>query len=204
MVDGATLPCAGLTAWTCLGGPDPVRPGSTVLTLGTGGVSLFAVQLAKAAGARVVSTTSSDEKARVLETLGTDLVVNYRQVPRWGERARAFAGGSGVDRVVEVGGPGTLPQSMLAAAVGSEIALVGFLDTAKDTIDFGALFRSGANIRQVRVGDRSGLSDLVDAVAAVTLRPVIDRVFDFRDATAAFRHLDAGAAVGKVVIATST
>jgi NADPH:quinone reductase-like Zn-dependent oxidoreductase len=197
---GATLPCAALTAWSCLGGPYPMRAGDVVLTLGTGGVSLFAVQLAKACGARVIATTSSAAKADLLRSLGADAVLNYRKTPAWGNEARVLTGGRGVDRVIEVGGPGTLPQSLLAIASGSEIALVGFLDQTASTIDFAALFRSGAHIRQVRVGDRAGLVELLNAVVAARINPVIDRVFGFDNPTAAFQHLDKGEVVGKVVI----
>ncbi|MCE0764107.1 NAD(P)-dependent alcohol dehydrogenase [Pseudonocardia kujensis] len=199
-VDGATLPCAALTAWTCLGGPEPVRAGQTVLTLGSGGVSLFAVQLAKASGAQVVATTSSPAKAERLKHLGADHVIDYRATPAWGRVAREITAGAGVDRVVEVGGPGTLSQSMIAIAAGSEIALVGFLDGSATTIDFGELFRSSAHLRQVRVGDRAGLAEVVAAVARGGISPVIDSVFGFAEAPAAFRHLDGGDLFGKVVI----
>ena len=199
-IDACTLPCAATTAWTCLGGPDPVRPGQTVLTIGTGGVSLFAVQLAHAAGATVISTTSTDEKFDLLRNLGADHVINYRTQPDWGTVARSFTGGAGVDRIVEVGGPGTLSQSMTAIAADAEIALVGFLDSSKTTIDFGELFRSSAHLRQVRVGDRQQLQQMVAAVGAAGIKPVIDSVHQFDRAQDAFRRLDAGDLVGKVVI----
>jgi NADPH:quinone reductase-like Zn-dependent oxidoreductase len=199
----ATLPCAATTAWSCLGGPQPVRPGQTVLTLGTGGVSLFAVQLAKAAGARVIATTSSDAKAEVLRWLGADEVINYGEDAEWGASARRMTGGAGVDRVVEVGGPGTLSQSLVAIAADAEIALVGFLDASKTAIDFGELFRSSAHLRQVRVGDRQALQETVHAIAAAGIEPVIDRVHPFDDAVGAFRRLDGGDLTGKVVISVS-
>jgi NADPH:quinone reductase-like Zn-dependent oxidoreductase len=203
-VDACTLPCAATTAWTCLGGPQPVRPGQWVLTLGTGGVSLFAVQLAKAAGARVIATTSSPAKGELLRRLGADHVIYYPQDPEWGRTARSITGGAGVDRVVEVGGPGTMSQSMLAIAADAEIALVGFLDSSKSGIDFGELFRSSAHIRQVRVGDRQQLQETVAAVGAAGIAPVIDRVYGFDAAVDAFRRLDKGDLTGKVVISVSS
>jgi NADPH:quinone reductase-like Zn-dependent oxidoreductase len=135
-----------------------------------------------------------------LRTLGADEVINYREDPEWGVTARRLTGGAGVDRVVEVGGPGTLSQSLLAIAADAEIALVGFLDASKSTIDFGELFRSSAHLRQVRVGDRAALQETVRAIATGHIEPVIDRVYSFDDAPQAFRRLDAGDLTGKVVI----
>jgi alcohol dehydrogenase len=156
--------------------------------------------LAKAAGATVISTTSSDEKFDLLRELGADHVINYKTDPGWGSTARSLTGGVGVDRIVEVGGPGTMTQSMLAIAPDAEIALVGFLDSSKTGIDFGELFRSSAHIRQVRVGDRQQLQQMVGAVGAHGIKPVIDSVHDFDRAPDAFRRLDSGDLVGKVVI----
>jgi NADPH:quinone reductase-like Zn-dependent oxidoreductase len=198
--NACTLPCAALTAWTSLGGPEPVRAGGYVLTIGTGGVSLFAVQLAKASGAHVIATTSSAETEEVLRDLGADDVINYRSEPNWGAVAKEITGGIGVDRVVEVGGPGTLPQSMAAIAVSAEIALLGFLDLSRSDIDFGELFRSGAHLRQVRVGDRSGLRSVVGAISEAGIEPVIDSVHGFDEPAAAFRRLESGSPTGKVVI----
>jgi alcohol dehydrogenase len=198
--DAATLPTAGLTAWTALSGPEPVRPGQTVLTMGAGGVSLFAIQLAAAAGARVIATTSQDAKAKRLKNLGAAEVINYRDTPDWGLAARALNWGTGVDRVVEVGGAATMPQSLKAIAPGAEIALVGFLAGAKSSIDFVDIWQSHANIRLVRVGDRSALQQLVLAVARTGMQPVIDKVFAFSEAKEAFEHLAAGDVFGKVVI----
>jgi NADPH:quinone reductase-like Zn-dependent oxidoreductase len=198
--EAATLPCAALTAWTALTGFNPVRPGHTVLTQGTGGVSVFAVQLAKMLGARVIATTSSAAKAARLDALGADHVINYRESPQWGERARELNGGMGVDRIVEVGGTGTLPQSMLAIANRGEIPLIGFLDADGPAIDFNALFASGAILYRVSVGDRPALLDLVRLIAAGGLKPVIDSVFPFDKALDAWRHFEGRAFFGKVVI----
>lgn len=198
--EASTLPCAGLTAWTALTGSTPIRAGHTVLVQGSGGVSIFALQLARAVGATVIATTSSDAKGEQLRVLGAAHVVNYAQDAAWGKSVRALSGGRGVDRVVEVGGPGTIAQSLRAVAVGGEIASIGFLSTENPGIDFFQLKTSGAGFRNITVGDRAGLMELSRAVAAGGLKPIIDRIFDFEDAKAAFSHLESGAHMGKVVI----
>ena len=198
--EGCTLPCAGLTAWTALTGPTPIRAGHTVLVQGSGGVSIFALQLARAVGATVIATTSSAAKADQLKVLGAAEVVNYAQDPEWGRSVRPLTGGRGVDRVVEVGGPGTIAQSLRAVALGGEIASIGFLSTENPGIDFFQLKTSGASFRNITVGDRAALMNLGRAVAATGLKPIIDRVFDFEEAREAFTHLEGGMHIGKVVI----
>ncbi|WP_337186894.1 NAD(P)-dependent alcohol dehydrogenase [Phenylobacterium sp.] len=199
--DGATLPCAATTAWTALSGQTPVRAGSTVLTLGTGGVSIFALQLAKAMGARVISTTSGPAKAERLRALGADEVVNYVEVPAWGRHVRkALTGGAGVDCVVEVGGPATVGESLRAVRPGGEVVLIGFLSEANPGIDYFLLKGSNAIVRSIGVGDRAALEDLVRAWSGAGLSPVIDRVFGFDEAREAFAHLQAARHVGKIVV----
>ncbi|PLZ03893.1 alcohol dehydrogenase [Burkholderia sp. WAC0059] len=198
--EAATLPCAALTAWTALGGFYPVRPGHTVLTLGTGGVSVFAVQLAKALGARVISTTSSAEKAERLKALGADAVVNYVEVPNWGDAVRELNGGRGVERIVEVGGAGTLAQSVRAIANRGEVVMIGFLDGADAGVGYNAFFRSGGIFYRISVGDRAGLRELVRVVDTTGLKPVVDQVFPFDRALDAWRHFENRAFLGKVVI----
>ncbi|CAN7565300.1 NAD(P)-dependent alcohol dehydrogenase [Phenylobacterium sp. LjRoot164] len=198
--EGATLPCAGLTAWTALTGPTPIRAGHSVLVQGSGGVSIFALQLARAVGASVVATTSSAAKAEQLKALGASGIVNYAEDPQWGRSVRALTGGRGVDRVVEVGGPGTIGQSLRAVALGGEIASIGFLSTDNPGIDFFQLKSSGASFRNITVGDRAALVDFTRAVEASGLKPVVDHVFGFDEAREAFSHLEAGAHLGKVVI----
>jgi NADPH:quinone reductase-like Zn-dependent oxidoreductase len=171
-----------------------------VLVQGSGGVSIFALQLARAVGATVVATTSSAVKAAQLKALGAAAVVNYVEEPEWGRRVRALTGGRGVDRVVEVGGPGTIAQSLRAVALGGEIASIGFLSTENPGIDFFQFKASGASLRNIAVGDRALLLDLTRAVAATGLKPIIDHVFAFDQAQAAFAHLESGAHLGKVVI----
>lgn len=195
-----TLPCAGLTAWSALTGRTPIRAGHSVLVQGSGGVSTFALQLARAVGATVIATTSSDRKAEQLKAMGASAVVNYAADPQWGKAVRALTGGRGVDRVVEVGGPGTIAQSLRAVALGGEIASIGFLSTENPGIDFFALKMSGASITNITVGDRAGLIELTRAVALTSLQPVIDKVFPFEAAREAFAHLESGAHMGKVVI----
>jgi NADPH:quinone reductase-like Zn-dependent oxidoreductase len=199
----ATLPCAGVTAWNALGGPAPIRAGQTVLTLGSGGVSVFALQLAKVLGARVIATTSSKEKAQTLKSLGADEVVNYRDNPEWGEQVRTLTDGRGVDRVVEVGGPATIDQSLRAVASDGEVTLIGFLSEENPGIDYFLLKGAGAATRSITVGDRTDSQDLLRAVASSGLQPVIDTVFEFSDARAAFDRLHQAKHLGKLVIRVS-
>lgn len=198
---GATLPCAAVTAWTSLSG---VRPGDVVLTLGTGGVSLFALQLAKAHGTRVVATTSSAAKAERLTGLGADVVIDYRATPEWGKAVLDATDGRGADRIVEVGGPGTFAQSLVAAGTHhADIAVVGFVGTDGPPIDYMDLFRSGATVRKIWVGSRDDTEDLLRWLAVRPIEPVIDSVHPFHRAAEAFRHFESRENLGKVVITTA-
>jgi alcohol dehydrogenase len=201
--EASTLPCAALTAWSALTDGTAVRSGNTVLVQGTGGVSIFALQLAKTLGAFVIATTSSSEKAERLRTLGADEVVNYKEEQRWGDRVRILSHGLGVDRIVEVGGPGTMADSLRAVRPGGEIALIGFVSPEGGDIDFFDLFMSGATLRHIAVGSREALQDVTRAIDMAGIKPVIDRVFDFEDAKEAFAHLDRSLHFGKVVIRCS-
>lgn len=198
--EAATLPCAGLTAWTALSGPSPVRAGASVLVLGTGGVSIFALQLARAVGATVFATTSSAAKATRLTEMGAAAVVNYRDEPEWGKRIRELSGGRGIDCVVEVGGPGTINQSLRAVALGGEIASIGFLSIDNPGIDFFSLKLTSATFRNITVGDRNGLEAMSRAISAAKLKPIISKTFPFAGARDAFEYLDSGEHFGKVVI----
>ena len=202
--EGSTLPCAAVTAWTALSGLVPIRAGQTVLTLGTGGVSIFALQLAKALGARVIATTSTARKAEKLKALGASDVVNYSEVPHWGKRVRELTGGLGVDCVVEVGGPATVNESLRAVAWGGEVVLIGFLSEDNPGIDYFHLKKSGAIVRSIGVGDRAALEDLVRVVSRTGLKPVIDSVFAFEDAKKTFAHLQSANHIGKIVIRVQT
>jgi NADPH:quinone reductase-like Zn-dependent oxidoreductase len=198
--EAATLPCAAVTAWNALAGGLPLAAGDDVLVLGSGGVSLFALQLAKAAGARVVATTSSAAKAERLRALGADEVIDYGLVPDWGEHARRLSGGRGVQHVVEVGGGATMAQSLKAVAVGGEIAFVGALAGSGAAIDPAAMFLSGATLRAVAAGSRAQLQRVARIVERHRLRPVVARVFGFDDARAALAWYARGEAFGKTVI----
>ncbi|MYU16002.1 zinc-binding dehydrogenase [Streptomyces sp. SID8361] len=193
--EAATLPCAALTAWSAVSG---VGPGNALLVQGSGGVSVFALQLARLAGARVLATTSSDDKARRLSALGASDVVDYTSTPEWGARVRALTGG-GADRVVEIGGAGTLSQSIDAVAHGGQIALVGNL-AAGDGMDVNRFFRRAATLRSISVGSRGDFERMNKVIAQNRLRPVIDRVFPFDQAPEAFSHFEKGPRFGKVVI----
>ncbi|MFD5383525.1 NAD(P)-dependent alcohol dehydrogenase [Streptomyces sp. NPDC127074] len=193
--EAATLPCAALTAWSAVSG---VGPGDALLVQGSGGVSVFALQFARLAGARVLATTSSDEKARRLGALGASDVVNYVSTPEWGARVQALTGG-GADRVVEIGGAGTLAQSIDAVAHGGQIALVGNLASGSG-MDVTRFFRRAATLRSISVGSRSDFERMNKVIGRHRLRPVIDRVVPFEQAPEAFAHFEKGPRFGKVVI----
>jgi len=198
--EAATLPCAGVTAWNALMmGLRPLERGQSVLLIGTGGVSLLALKIAKAAGARVIATSSSDAKLGRARQLGADATVNYRSEPNWGARAAELAGG-GIDHVVEVGGLGTLAQSMQAVGFGGEIALIGVL-TMQGEANPMSLMVKGATLRGIFVGSRAMAHALNDFVDQHALKPVVDRVFGFADAKAAFAYQGSAELFGKVVIA---
>lgn len=192
----ATLPCAGVTAWNSVHGNVAAGPGQTVLTLGSGGVSIFALQYAKAMGARVIATTSSAAKAQRLLELGADEVINYRETPQWAARVKTLTAGRGVDKVVEVGGPATIGQSLQAVAFDGEVVLVGFLGESGAPLDYFQLMQCGASLRSTNVGARP----LLEACVRAPIAPLIDRVFSFDQARGAFEHLRSGQHLGKVVI----
>ena len=198
--EAATLPCAGVTAWNALmEGPRPTKAGDTVLILGTGGVSLLALQIAKAAGATVIATSSSDEKLERVKALGADHVINYRTTPHWGAEAVHLSGGKGIDHVVEVGGAGTLAQSIQAIGFGGEIALIGVLTREGDTSPHGLMFK-GASIRGIFVGSR-GMAERLNAfVDAHGIKPVVDRTFDMASAKDAYAYQASPDLFGKTVI----
>ncbi|GLW07597.1 alcohol dehydrogenase [Microtetraspora sp. NBRC 13810] len=202
--EAATLPCAALTAWNSVTGGEPVLPGQTVLTLGSGVVSLFAIQFGKMLGCRVIATTSSDEKVGRLKAVGADDVVNYAKVPAWSEAVRELTGGRGADVVVETCGPETINQSVRATAFHGQIVLLRATKPGGNgtglTISDGAYASSMATIRRVFVGSRADFEAMNRAVSAHRLHPVIDRTFDFTAAHEAFHHYLTGKTFGKVVI----
>jgi NADPH:quinone reductase-like Zn-dependent oxidoreductase len=195
-VEGAAYPCAGVTAWNCLFGGRGIRPGDTVLVEGTGGVSTFALQFARAAGATVIATSSSDAKLAQARALGAAFGINYRTTPDWGKCAAELAGGEGVDHVVEVGGSGTLNQALQAVRPGGEIALVGVLTGFGGEINTGAILMKAVDLRGVYVGS---VADLAASLRS-GIRPIVDEVFSFAQADAAFERLTSGKHRGKVAI----
>jgi len=195
--EAATLPVAGLTAWSALAG---VGPSDTVLVQGTGGVSLFALQLARILGACVLATTSRAANIGRLKELGAEAVVDYVANPDWPVVVRELTAGRGPDRIVDVGGPGTLAKSINAVAHGGQVAIVGALAHTPAPFDFWSMFTRQATLRCISIGSRADLEALVRVVDAHSLHPVIDRIFPFDDAKAAFTHYFEGAPVGKVVI----
>jgi len=201
--EAATLPCAAVTAWNAMTWGEPLRAGDTVLTLGSGGVSLFALQFAQLLGVRVIATTSSDEKAQQLKALGADDVINYRATPNWYEVVRELTGGRGVDRVIEVGGAGTLEQSIKATTVEGQVSLVGWLANTATTIPISALTGNFFTLRRIALGNRAHFAAMNSAIATHQLRPVIDRVFSFADARAAHEYYQEQPHFGKVVISHS-
>jgi len=196
----ATLTTAGLTAWRALVVNGGLKAGETVLTLGTGGVSIFAVQFAKAMGASVISTSSSDEKLERLEDLGADHTINYKSEPEWGKRVLQLTDGAGADHVIEVGGPGTLPQSINAVRIGGHISLIGVLTGASGEVPTAKLMAKQARLQGLIVGSRADQQDMVRALEVMGIEPVIDRSFAFDDIADAFHHEEAGRHFGKICL----
>jgi len=200
-VQAASLPCAGLTAWSAVVKLGDIRPGQTVLCQGTGGVSIFALQFAKMSGARVIATSSSDSKIERLKTLGADLTINYKTTPAWGKLARKLTG-NGVDLVVEVGGIGTLNESIRATKIGGSIAFIGVLAGRSEADSrLPLMVMQQQRLQGVTVGSVEDLQAMVDAIVVNDLQPVIDKTFAFNEANAAFGHMASGAHFGKVAIA---
>jgi len=195
----STLPCAGVTAWHALFEAAEVKPGETMLVQGGGGVSTFALQLARAAGARVIATSSSAEKRTRLAQMGAFATIDYKADAKWGDTARAAAGG-GVDLVVEVGGAGTFDQSVASLRYGGHMSLLGILAGTQGPVNTYAILHKNIRIRGVYVGSVAMFERLVRALEHSNVDPVIDRVFAFEDTRAAYEHLASGAHFGKVVI----
>lgn len=198
--EAATLTTAGLTAWRALVVDAGLKAGDTILTLGTGGVSIFALQFAKAMGARVISTSSSDEKIERLEALGADHTINYKATPEWGKTVKALTDGRGVDHVIEVGGPGTLPQSIEAVRIGGHLSLIGVLTGRGGEIPTAKLMAKQARLQGLIVGSRTHQQEMVRGIEASGLRPVIDSTFAMAEIAEAFRHEEAGRHFGKICL----
>ncbi len=196
----AALPCAAVTAWRALVELGHVAPGETVLLIGTGGVSIFALQFARLAGARALITSSSDEKLERARSLGADGCINYRTSPDWEREVMKLTDGRGVDHVVEVGGSGTLSRSIACVAVGGRIALIGVLTgVGAAGSPYGLLGRQ-ASMHGVFVGSRGHFERMNAAITVNRLEPIVDRIFRFDEAAAAYRYLESGAHFGKVAL----
>lgn len=196
----ATLTTAGLTAWRSLVVNGGLKAGDTVLTMGTGGVSIFALQIAKMMGATVISTSSSNDKLERLKALGADHTINYKETPEWGARVLELTNGRGVDHVIEVGGPATLAQSITAARIGGHISLIGVLTGIEGNAPILTLLAKQIRLHAFVVGSRSHQQEMVRALSANKMRPVIDRSFPLASLADAFRHEESGKHFGKICI----
>ena len=198
--EAATLPCAGVTAWHALFVGDHVQPGATVVVQGTGGVSLFALQFARMAGARVIVTSSSDQKLARARELGASGGINYKTTPEWEKEVRRQTDGRGADHIVEVGGAGTLNRSLACVRMGGTISMIGVLAGASAEVRTTMILFRAVRIQGIFVGSRAMFEEMNRAISAHSLRPVVDRVFPFGEAPAALRHLESGSHFGKVVV----
>jgi NADPH:quinone reductase-like Zn-dependent oxidoreductase len=197
--EAAALPCAAVTAWNALTSW-MLRPGISVLVQGTGGVSLFALQFAKLAGARVIVTSSSDDKLKRAVALGADDCINYKSNPDWDTKTVELTGGIGVDHIVEVGGPGTLARSMNAVRIGGRISFIGLLTGTDVTVSPMPILGKQIQVQGIFVGSRDMFEAMNRAITLHQLRPVVDQVFEFDEARDALRYMQSGKHFGKIVI----
>jgi NADPH:quinone reductase-like Zn-dependent oxidoreductase len=203
-VDASTLPCAGVTAWNAIFvSSNHIKPGDSVLLLGTGGVSILGLQMAKAAGLRSIITSSSDEKLRRARELGAHHTINYRSLPEWHEEVLRVTDGVGANVVLEVGGKGTVNRSVSAAAMGGTVAIIGGVSGFGGDINPATLLSGAKRMVGIFVGSRTMLEDVVRFVSAAGIEPVVDRVFPFHQAQEAYRYMESGSHFGKVVIAVN-
>lgn len=198
--EAATLPCAAVTAWNALFHSGSLQAGETVLVQGTGGVSIFALQFAKIAGARVIATSSSDEKLEKVKQLGASETINYKQTPQWGKTARELTGGEGVDLVVEVGGAGTLNESLRAVRIGGQISLIGVLSGGSGEISTVSMLMKSVCVNGIYVGSREMFEAMNQAFTLHQIKPFIDRVFPFSEAREALKYMESGSHFGKICI----
>ncbi|WP_447926615.1 zinc-dependent alcohol dehydrogenase family protein [Vreelandella sp. EE27] len=198
--EAATLTTAGLTAWRALVVDGNIKAGDTVLVLGTGGVSIFALQFAKMMGARVIATSSSNEKLERLREMGAEHTINYKETPEWGKEVQALTNGEGVDHIVEVGGPATLPQSIEAIKIGGHMALIGILTGREGDIPTAKLMAKQATLKGLIVGSRRDQIEMIRAIDTAGMRPVIDREFGLEEIAEAFRHQESGKHFGKICL----
>ncbi len=199
--EAATLPCAGLTAWNALMETGGLKPGQTVLTLGTGGVSLFVLQFAKAAGATVIITSSSDEKLARAKELGADVTINYRATPDWADEVLRITENQGVDIVVDTGGPGTLNQSLQAAAINGQVFMIGVQAGIHENISPLPILFKKLRLQGIMVGNKRMFENMLSQMLKKEIKPVIDQVFSFDNAPEAFTTMESANHFGKIVIA---
>ncbi|TFY58949.1 hypothetical protein EVJ58_g6092 [Rhodofomes roseus] len=200
-VEASTLPCAAVTAYNALLGVNPLKGGDTVLVLGTGGVSIFGLQIAVASGATVIATSSSDNKLEVAKKLGAKHVINYKKTPDWEQEVLRITGGRGVDHVIEVGGPGTISKSIVSTRYAGAVNVIGFVAGAGDLSSLpGLILGKAVLVRGILIGSRTQFEDLVRLVNTTGLKPVVDKVFAFEDLRAAYEYLESQQHVGKVVV----
>jgi NADPH:quinone reductase-like Zn-dependent oxidoreductase len=197
--EAATLPCAALTAWHALVVEGGIKAGDTVLVQGTGGVSIFALQFARLSGARVIATSSSNDKLARVRQLGASDGINYKETPEWEDRARELSGGTGVDHVVEVGGAGTFNKSLKAVRAGGRIYLIGVL-SGPGNVNITPVLMKNVRVQGIFVGSREMFEAMNRAIAVHQLRPVVDRVFGFGEIRAALKHMESGSHFGKVCV----
>jgi NADPH:quinone reductase-like Zn-dependent oxidoreductase len=198
--EAATLPCAAVTAWHALVTDGKISARQTVVALGTGGVSIFALQFAKMHGARVIITSSSDEKLARAKSLGADEVINYRKTPEWEKEVYRLTGKNGADHVIEVGGTDTFPKSLRAVAMGGTVSVIGGVSGFSSEVPLLDIIGRSAVIRGIYVGNREMFEAMNRAISIEKLKPVVDRTFPFAEAPAAYRHQESGAHFGKIVI----
>jgi NADPH:quinone reductase-like Zn-dependent oxidoreductase len=200
MEEAATLPCAAVTAWNAVVHAGRVKAGDVVLTQGSGGVSVFALQFAKLLGARVLGMSSSDEKLARLRQMGLDAGVNYRATPEWDAWVMEQTGGQGADLVVEVGGAGTFSRSLRSLRIGGTVAQIGVLSQSAEGVEIPLLLHRQVRLRGIYVGSRADFEQMYRAIAQARLKPVVDEVFSFSEAPEALRRMQAGAHFGKLAI----
>jgi NADPH:quinone reductase-like Zn-dependent oxidoreductase len=198
--EAATLPCAAVTAWHALVPTAHLSSGQTVLLLGTGGVSVFGLQLAKMHGARTIITSSSDEKLARAKALGADETINYKRTPDWDKEVFRLTGGEGVDVVLEVGGTGTLPRSLRSVKVAGQVSLIGILAGISENLHIGAIFAGNVRVQGIYVGSVEMFEAMNRAITINKLKPVIDRVFPFAESREALRYMESAQHFGKIVI----
>lgn len=199
-IEASTLTTAALTAWRALFSDDALKPGDTVLIQGTGGVSIFALQFAKMAGATVIATSSNDEKLERLKSFGADHLINYKKTPQWGNVVREITNHQGVDHVIEVGGPATLEQSMTAARIGGHISVIGILTGLGGEISIVSALVKQLRLQGVLVGNRTQQQEMIKAINANNMRPVIDKVFALENIVEAFRYQETNQHFGKICL----